>query len=224
MTEELLSEFNSPTKQDWLNQISKEIKDADTLQKLNSRLWDQIQINPFYTKDDLNGPVSTFRFNSLSDIPGSPPRLWNNMVNILTGDTNSYILNSLENGAEGLILHLHGIEDLSELLQGVHPEYIPILIRPLGDPILVLNSYFYWVESTGAPTESITGGLHWTPAPGRRLPGPGPVLFLPDGKSDNSCGHRLQSVAALLDCGLAVGIRAPEPQGIFPIPLHQHSF
>jgi methylmalonyl-CoA mutase len=164
MTEELFSEFNSTTKQDWLNQVSKEIKESDILKKLKSRLWDQIQVNPFYTNEDLKSPVLQYRFNPSSDIPGFPPRIWNTMVNILSGDSNSYILNSLENGAEGLILHLHGIEDLSELLQGVHPEYIPIIIKPLGDPILVLNSYFYWVNSTGASPESITGGLHWTPS------------------------------------------------------------
>lgn len=164
MTKELFDEFNSTTKQDWLNQASKEVKESEILKKLRSSLWGQLHVNPFYTKEDLKGSVNQYCFNAQSEIPGFPPRIWNNMVNILPGDSNSYILNSLENGAEGLILHLHGVEDLSELLAGVHPEYIPIIIKPLGDPILILNSYFYWVDSTGATPESITGGLHWTPS------------------------------------------------------------
>lgn len=164
MTEDLFPEFDSASKSDWIAQASKEIKGRDVLATLTSKLWDTLELKPFYTQEDLSSPTVQHRFHPLSEMEGFPPRRWQNMVSVLPGDTNSQILNALENGAEGLVLHLNGFEDLAELLSGVLPQYISIFVVPVGNPVLALKAFLEWAEAIDASSESITGGMLWAPS------------------------------------------------------------
>ena len=164
MTENLFKEFSEKNKIDWLNQVSKEAKQPVSESMLASNLWDKIDVLPFYTREDLANFPKQFRFHPKNELPASFSRHWNNLVCVLPDDTNHRVLEALDNGAEGLILHLNGLEDLAELLAGVLPQYIPILIQPVGNPIHALKTFLDWVENTGAPPESISGGLIWTPS------------------------------------------------------------
>lgn len=164
MTEDLFSEFDPASKSDWIAQASKEIKGQDVISALSSKLWDTLELKPFYTLDDLRSPIVQHRFHSVSEIEGFPPRRWQNMVSVLPGDTNSHVLNALENGAEGLVLHLNGFEDLSDLLKGVLPQYIAVFIKPVGNPVTALKTFLEWADATGASTDSICGGMLWTPS------------------------------------------------------------
>jgi methylmalonyl-CoA mutase len=164
MTEDLFPEFTPSSKSDWIAQATRDIKGKDFSQVLVSRLWDSIDLAPFYTLEDLPTPAPQSQFHPISDLPGMPPRIWSNMVSVLSGDSNEEVLQALQNGAEGLVLHLYGVEDLSDLLKGVLPQYIPILIQPLGNPVMALKAFLEWSDATGASAESISGGLLWTPS------------------------------------------------------------
>lgn len=164
MTEDLFPEFDPATKSDWKAQASKEIKGQDLLSTLGSKLWDTLDLKPFYTQEDVNAPIVQHRFHSAAEVQGLPPRRWDNLVSVLPGDTNAQIMNSLENGAEGLILHLNGFEELSEILNGVFPQYISIFVLPVGNPVIALKTFLEWVDAKGASTESISGGMLWTPS------------------------------------------------------------
>ncbi len=94
----------------------------------------------------LVNPVKQRRFHAPSEFPGMPPRLWTNVVTVLPSDTNADILLALENGAEGLVLPLHGTEDLQELLEGVMPQYISIYLLPLGNPVDAFQLLQDWVD------------------------------------------------------------------------------
>ena len=120
MTGDLFPEFDAASKSDWIAQASKEIKGRDVSATLSSKLWDTLVLKPFYAQEDLSIPIVQQRFHSLSETEGFPPRRWQNLVSVLPGDTNAQILNALENGAEGLVLHLNGFEDLSELSFVLH--------------------------------------------------------------------------------------------------------
>ena len=164
MEQNLFSEFPDTTKKDWLRQATADLKGKGEAQDLGSRLWDTIPLQPLYALEDLVNPVKQRRFHAPSEFPGMPPRLWTNVVTVLPSDTNADILLALENGAEGLILPIHGTEDLSELLEGVMPQYISIYLIPLGNPVSAFQLFQDWVDSTGADESALQGGMLWSPA------------------------------------------------------------
>lgn len=164
MEQDLFSEFPNATKNDWLRQAKADLKGKAEVQDLGSRLWNTIPMQPLYTLEDLVNPVKQRRFHAPSEFPGMPPRLWTNVVTVLPSDSNTDILYALENGAEGLVLPLHGTEELQELLQGVLPQYISIYLIPLGNPVSTFQLFQDWVDSTEADALSLQGGMLWSPA------------------------------------------------------------
>ncbi|TDQ15150.1 heterodimeric methylmalonyl-CoA mutase small subunit [Algoriphagus boseongensis] len=161
---ELFSEFDSVSKEEWIAQAKKDLRGKDFDQNLKSALWDRLAIDPFYTLEDRVAESFPTEFQAKSEIPGLPPRIWGNVVSVLPGDTNSSILNALENGADGLVLHLNGFENLDELVKGVFPEYISIWIKPIGNPLFVLNTFLGWIEKIDLDPEKLQGGFLWTPS------------------------------------------------------------
>lgn len=161
---ELFSEFDSVSKEEWIAKAKKDLRGKDFDQNLKSTLWDRLKIDPFYTVEDRVGVSFPTEFHSKSEIPGLSPRIWGNVVSVIPGDTNNSILNSLENGADGLVLNLNGFENLDELLTGVLPEYISIWIKPNGNPLLVLNNFLGWIEKIGLAPDNLQGGLLWSPS------------------------------------------------------------
>jgi methylmalonyl-CoA mutase len=165
MIRDLFEGFSPTNKETWRSQANSDLKGKDFDQSLKSVLWDEIEIQPFYTREDLTG-VQKLPENSFEDLPevaGLPSRNWANLVAVYPNSTNKQVLNVLENGATGLILHLQGNENLEELLMGVLPEYISILIKPTGDPLVALKSFIAWVKGNGADEYILTGGLLWSP-------------------------------------------------------------
>jgi methylmalonyl-CoA mutase len=164
MEQNLFSEFPDTTKKDWLRQATADLKGKGEAQDLGSRLWDTIPLQPLYALEDLVNPVKQRRFHAPSEFPGMPPRLWTNVVTVLPNDTNADILLTLENGAEGLVLPLHGTEDLQELLEGVMPQYISIYLLPLGNPVAAFQLFQDWVDNSGADASALQGGMLWSPS------------------------------------------------------------
>ena len=165
MTKSLFSEFAVTSREDWISQATRDLRGKEFASSLTSKLWDRIDLQPFYTLKDLEGETSAQRrFQTNSGVPGLPSRQWSNMISVFPGDSSESILKSLENGAEGLVLHLSGFEDLAEILKGVKPEYIPILIQPMANPIAALSSFLTWADKQGVSADQITGGLLWTPS------------------------------------------------------------
>lgn len=166
MTQALFSEFSPASKRDWLDQVSRELRGKDLSQIFDYKLWDSIELEPFYCLEDINSDQADFqkRFHPESGLPGMPPRIWANLVSVFPGDTNAHVIHSLSNGADGLVLHLYGIEDLNQLLKGVLPQYISIWVKPLGNPVMAMQSFFQWADSMIDSPDSLSGGLLWTPA------------------------------------------------------------
>ena len=164
MTNDLFSDFKPTSKSDWIAQATRDLKGKDFYQTLSSKLWGVIEQEPFYTIEDRSREATQQRFHLSSELPGMPPRIWSNLVSAVSGDSNEIILKSLENGAEGLVLHLYGFENLDEMLKGVMPQYIPILIKPLGNPVLALSKFLDWADSTGTNPDQLSGAMLWSPS------------------------------------------------------------
>lgn len=166
MTRDLFTEFSPSSKQAWLDQVAKELKGKVDPQTLQFKLWERLELEPYYSLEDINPnkPETQLKFHQNSDIPGMSPRTWTNLVAVFPDDSNEYVLDALSNGAEGLVLHLYGMEDLSKLLKEVLPQYISILVKPLGNPVMALRTFFDWAESTGVSADNLSGALLWSPS------------------------------------------------------------
>lgn len=167
MTDQNFYEFQHESKSDWEDRIRKELKGKSFEDALQSTLWNQITTQPFYTKDDVSREVSQSRFHPKTDLPGIAPRQWENVVAIYPTEekvTNKEILHALEFGAEGLILHLEGSENLNQLLRAVQTEFIQIYFLPTSDISLVLNQINDWLQSIHLKPEMLQGALLWNPA------------------------------------------------------------
>lgn len=165
MTAKIFSEFPPSNKDAWKKQAIRDLRGKDFDQSLKSILWDAIEIEPFYTREDVFGlpklPTSSFeKARSGSDFS---PRSWVNFVAVFSHTSNEEIQNYLQNGATGLILHLRGNENLDEMLKDVMPEFISILVKPLGDPILVLEALLEWFRKTDLDKSKLTGAFLWSP-------------------------------------------------------------
>ncbi|GMQ29216.1 methylmalonyl-CoA mutase family protein [Algoriphagus confluentis] len=158
-------DFPRTTKDEWITQAKKDLKGKDFEKELKSNLWGRIAIDPFYTREDLEATFThQFNFHPASAIPGESARIWQNMTSVLPGDTSEEVVEALQKGSEGLVLHLTGMEDLDQLLSGVLPQYIAIAIRPLGNPVAALRSFFDWVDRQNASLDQIHGALLWSPS------------------------------------------------------------
>jgi methylmalonyl-CoA mutase len=164
----LFKDFPRHSKKDWMDQISRDLKGKDFEKTLVSVTEDGIKIDPFYATEDMSGSNAfqyyRNRVNPEPSIPGLPPRIWAN-VSSFEGEneksTNAEIIDALLNGADALLLHLGGKEDLGVLLKGVEPKYIQIFLSPIGDPVQVLKKFLDWISQNGCEPESIQGGILW---------------------------------------------------------------
>ena len=105
-------DFSPISKADWIAQVKKDLKGKDFELALKSHLWGRISLDPFYTREDLGGYLPhQCSFHPESEVPGESARIWQNMTSVHGGDTSDQVLEALQNGSEGLILHLTGFED-----------------------------------------------------------------------------------------------------------------
>lgn len=165
MTPLIFDEFSSADKEAWKSQAIRDLKGKDFDQSLKSKLWDKIELEPFYTKEDLVGlpqfPPNCFE--KANDLPGFPARTWVNYVSIYPNTTNAQVLEALAKGATGLIIQIGGDENLEAQLKGVQAEFISILIQPMGAPMGALQSFLTWIETQSVDPSRLSGGLLWSP-------------------------------------------------------------
>lgn len=165
MTKDLFSEFPPGDKNAWMAQATRDMKGDDIARVLTRRLWDTIKLQPIYNREDWAQLPELPQMTFGDHLPegGQSARSWVNYVAVYPSHTNEQILNLLEMGASGLILHLHGDESLDEMLRGVDAKYISILLKPMGEPLAVLRCFLGWVERSGLEHDSLSGGFLWSP-------------------------------------------------------------
>ncbi|WP_139316529.1 methylmalonyl-CoA mutase family protein [Algoriphagus marinus] len=159
--------FPDSSNNDWIEQIRKDLKGKDFDSTLTSEIWESIKISPCYTKEEGSAFSHPILFNLPSPYPGQNPRISSNIVSIFPEDektANKEILEVLENGAEGLVLHLTGTENLNQILRGVLTEYIQIYFNPIDDPAAMFSQIENWIGSISLRTDMLNGGILWSPS------------------------------------------------------------
>jgi methylmalonyl-CoA mutase len=165
MNRDLFEGFPPTSKEAWKNQAVRDLKGKDFGQSLNSLLWGEIELQSYYAREDLMviQKLPENCFQNTPEVAGLSSRTWGNFVAVHPGFSNNQILDALENGATGLILHLEGNENLEKMLKGVLPEFISILIKPTGNPLQALQSFRTWIAKTGTEESRLSGGMLWSP-------------------------------------------------------------
>jgi methylmalonyl-CoA mutase len=159
--------FPDSSNTDWIEQIQKDLKGKDFDSTLTSKIWEDIKISPCYATEAGRAFSHPILFNQPSPYPGQNPRISSNLVAIFPKDektANTEILEVLNNGAEGLVLHLTGTENLNQILRGVLTEYIQIYFNPIDDPAAMFSQIENWIESISLRTDMLNGGILWSPS------------------------------------------------------------
>lgn len=167
----LFEDFAPSSKADWIAQVTKDLKGKSFEETLISQAAGNIQIQPFYTQEDIAQALPLepihHRVNPISEIPGLSPRRWANTVRIRPlndKEANARILHALQMGADGLVLALTGEEDLEVLLHEVQPAYIQLYLEPQGDPLELFTKFLTWLKAAELDLNQVYGGLLWDPA------------------------------------------------------------
>ena len=172
--EKLFSEFQAPTKQEWLDKIGVDLKGADFQKRLVWKTPEGFSVQPFYQRDDVE------KLSTPYSMPGEFPFVRGNKKN----DNTWYIRQEIEAGdakaanAKALDILNKGIDSLSFTIPGdcVSAEFVEALLKDIYCDCVELNfntckrhsaelaeilvAYF---EKKGYDKEKIVGSIDWDP-------------------------------------------------------------
>ena len=172
--EKLFSEFQAPTKQEWLDKIGVDLKGADFQKRLVWKTPEGFSVQPFYQRDDVE------KLSTPYSMPGEFPFVRGNKKN----DNTWYIRQEIEAGdakaanAKALDVLNKGIDSLSFTIPGdcVSAELVETLLKDIYCDCVELNfntckrhsvelaeilvAYF---EKKGYDKEKVVGSIDWDP-------------------------------------------------------------
>ncbi len=172
--EKLFSEFQAPTKQEWLDKIEVDLKGADFQKKLVWRTNEGFNVQPFYRREDLEDKAA------VNSLPGEFPfirgnktdnNLWYVRQNIKVTDAkeaNAKALDILNKGVDSLGFEFCG-DLISEatvetLLKDIRCDIVEVNFcsckRRSLDLAKILVAYF---EKMGYDKEKVCGSIDWDP-------------------------------------------------------------
>jgi len=162
MTEKSFYGFPYSHKEEWIDLALKNAK-LKTLDQLIFRdEIEEIEIPPFFTSED----VANWKWQEENDtgllngLNGRSLWGWDNIALIdLDEEKLEGIKGTLGLGIDGVILNWSGEGDLERLLDGVHPEYISIWLKPKGNIVQTLTSFLQWFKGKEINNNKLCGGL-----------------------------------------------------------------
>ena len=172
--EKLFTEFQAPTKQEWLDKIQVDLKGADFNKKLVWRTNEGFDMQPFYRREDIEGLATP------NALPGEFPfvrgnkkddNVWRVRQNIVADDAkaaNAKALDILNKGIDSLGFKIKGSDVSAEfvdtLLEGICLECIDVNFSTCQCHTLelaqILVAYF---EKKGYDKENINGSIAFDP-------------------------------------------------------------
>ncbi len=172
--EKLFSEFQAPTRQEWLDKIEVDLKGADFQKRLVWRTNEGFNVQPFYRREDLADK------KAVDSLPGEFPfirgnktdnNLWHVRQDIEVTDAksaNSKALDLLLKGADSIGFHFCGdmvnAETIETLLKGIHCDSTELNFctckRRSLELAKLLVAYF---EKKGYAKDKVMGSIDWDP-------------------------------------------------------------
>jgi len=157
------SEFPTISKEAWLSQISKDLKDK-TLDDLSWKLAEGLTVDPFAHADDFPVPPAPLM---------TAVKPWEISEDILVGDpatANRTALDALEGGVQGICFRLNGSVDadaVAQMLEGIYLDFIGLHFAGAGveaNPGIILSHLSQVAGSKGLKTGQLRGSLAYDPA------------------------------------------------------------
>jgi len=189
--EKLFTEFQAPTKQEWLDKIEVDLKGADFQKRLVWRTNEGFNVQPFYRREDLKD------LKTPDSLPGEFPFVrgnkkdtneWYIRQNIVVTDpaeANKKALDILNKGVDSIGFKLGHAELSAEyietLLKDIRLDIVEVSYRACQRHALqladLLIAYF---EKMDYDKEKIVGGLGFDPIERMLMKGKDSTFLLPD--------------------------------------------
>lgn len=155
---ELLKTFPATSKAAWKEQVIKDLKGADFDKRLIWRTYDGIQVQPFYTAEDVEQNDSLkaqHRFLSHSKTS------WTNYIEIKVEDAssaNQQALKALSFDASGLLFNLGSTQpDFETLLKDIPVDQVEVSFQTATPDADVLKKYLHYCSGKGVPPTALRG-------------------------------------------------------------------
>ncbi len=189
LKEKLFAEFPPATEKEWKDQVAKDLKGRE-FEKLIWKTYEKLDINPFYTQDDLTHIES--KTNSVPGefpfIRGANPKTNDWLINqeILTNNiktANKLALSSLAGGADSLTFNcpvdteghsgipIQDKDDMLSLLVGINIKDIETHFKCGSSAIAVLSLFINEAKKRGSNLEKLRGSVDCDPLKGLTLDG-----------------------------------------------------
>ena len=172
--EKLLSEFQAPTTQQWLDKIEVDLKGADFQKRLVWRTNEGFNVQPFYRREDLEG------LHTPDAMPGEFPFVRGNKKdnNVWYIRQNIHVDNAAEANKKALDILNKGVDSLGFYFPGdmVNSETVETLLKDIYCDIVEVNfctckkhslelaklltAYF---DKQGYDKEKVVGSIDWDP-------------------------------------------------------------
>ena len=189
--EKLFTEFQAPTKQEWLDKIEVDLKGADFQKKLVWRTNEGFNVQPFYRLEDLKD------LKTPDALPGEFPFVrgnkkdnneWYVRQNIVVTDpaeANKKALDILMKGVDSIGFKLGHAELSAEfietLLKDIRLDCVEVSYRAcLRHAMQLADLLVAYFEKMGYDKEKIVGGLGFDPIERMLMKGKDSTMMLPD--------------------------------------------
>jgi len=147
----LFQDFISPTKQDWLEKVTVDLKGADFDKKLVWKNLNGINIQPFYTKNDQEQVLANTGENSSQVI--NYRRIYVKDVK----EANRLALKALEEGMTGLLFEINNEVSAVQLLENIDYNGISVSFVLRKESYSFINSYKSFLESQSIDPKMVFG-------------------------------------------------------------------
>ena len=191
----LFGDFESQSKQAWIDQATQDLQGADLNKKLSWSIEEHLTVDPYYAAEDLAELKDLVgQQNLLANLLSSPtaPREWESREYLLVNnvqDTNVMALEALNQGATGVLFDLTemGLPDLNFLLKDIMPAYCGLSFRTNNSAYAIMKRYREWLEEQKVPLDAVHGQLGYDPI----------SRWMVTGAVDDSCYSQAHDVLEL---------------------------
>ncbi len=143
MKNKLFDEFVSPSKNDWKQQVIKDLKGKDFQETLNWTNAENFSIGSYYSLEDLeNLPVNLIQQSQIQAVTKS----WSNREIIRFKSEKEYnqlIINTLNSGGDSFLIDISGVLireiEIKELLRNIKMSDTPFFLKVENDGLFLIN-------------------------------------------------------------------------------------
>lgn len=162
----MFEEFDKCTKEQWIEQATKDLKGENVLEKFSWAIEPGINIQPYYSQEDIDTlDVVKSHENTTADLdnPEGEIRVWENRVEIDAlneKEANQEALKALNQGADGILFNLTNEQvDLNILLNDILLNYCAVSFEINIDPVIFTKNYVDYLDAQDYIKSDINGSF-----------------------------------------------------------------